>query len=184
MFCSPHLHTVVSVQHVKQVSVRSFRFSAHSSFLEPLSIFLTPSFPWTHDNFIKVKDTRFSEGKGGCFLLPSAQVHNIKHLATQSVFANVCERRGRSEDLTELQPGSVTGRRRCSKSVLPSVIFHNQRSWPAAQPGGQDASSYRAEVLRHTAASKLLCAGSVTAWKPMPWRSCRSRWPRMFLLIV
>jgi len=50
--------------------------------------------------------------------LPGPQVYRSKHLGMQTASTNICERMGRSgaQELSELQRGTVIGRRLCNKS--------------------------------------------------------------------
>ena len=48
--------------------------------------------------------------------LPWPQVYKIKHLGMQTAFTNICERMGRSQELSEFQRGTVIGCHLCPKS--------------------------------------------------------------------
>ena len=48
--------------------------------------------------------------------LPWPQVYKFKHLGMQTASTNICERMGRSEELSEFQRGTVTGFHLCNKS--------------------------------------------------------------------
>lgn len=63
------------------------------------------------------------------FSVPVPQVYTIKHLATQAAFANIWERMGHSEKLTELEGATVIGCHCCNiefVKYLPSETFHYQ----------------------------------------------------------
>ena len=48
--------------------------------------------------------------------LPWPRVYKSKHLGMQTVSPSICERMGRSQELSEFQRGSVIGCRLCNKS--------------------------------------------------------------------
>ena len=48
--------------------------------------------------------------------LPWPQVYKSKHLGMQTVSTNICERMGRSQELSEFQRGTVVGCHLCNKS--------------------------------------------------------------------
>ena len=49
--------------------------------------------------------------------LPWPQVYKIKHLGMQTASTNICERMGRSQELSEFKRGTVIGCHLCNKSI-------------------------------------------------------------------
>ncbi|CAI9538885.1 unnamed protein product [Staurois parvus] len=48
---------------------------------------------------------------------PWPLVYKIKHLGMQTASTNICERMGRSQELSEFKPGTVVGCHLCNKSI-------------------------------------------------------------------
>ena len=81
--------------------------------------------------------------------LPCPQVHESKHLGMQTASTNICERMGRSQELSGFQRGTVIGPHLCNKSsrevssllnILQSAVSGVRTKWKrlgttAAQPG-------------------------------------------------
>ncbi|CAI9607997.1 unnamed protein product, partial [Staurois parvus] len=53
------------------------------------------------------------------------QVYKIKHLGMQAAFTNICERMGRSKELSEFKRGTVIGCPLCSKSICEIFLLLN-----------------------------------------------------------
>ncbi|CAI9562803.1 unnamed protein product, partial [Staurois parvus] len=65
---------------------------------------------------------------------PWPQVYKIKHLGMQSASINICERMGRSQELSEFKRGTVIGCHLCNKSIheinIPlSTVSGNLTKW-------------------------------------------------------
>ncbi|CAI9536526.1 unnamed protein product, partial [Staurois parvus] len=53
---------------------------------------------------------------------PWPQVYKIKHLGMQTASTNICERMGRSQELSEFKRGTVIGCHLCNKSIPENVL--------------------------------------------------------------
>ncbi|CAI9555616.1 unnamed protein product, partial [Staurois parvus] len=56
---------------------------------------------------------------------PWPQVYKIKHLGMQTASINICERMGRSQELSEFQRDSVIGCHLCNKSIREISLLLN-----------------------------------------------------------
>ncbi|CAI9571353.1 unnamed protein product, partial [Staurois parvus] len=60
---------------------------------------------------------------------PWPQVYKIKHLGMQTASTNICERMGRSQELSECKHGPVIGCYLCNKSIREiSLLLNNPHS--------------------------------------------------------
>ncbi|CAI9598010.1 unnamed protein product, partial [Staurois parvus] len=60
---------------------------------------------------------------------PWTQVYNIKHLGMQTASTNICERMGRSQELSEFNHDTVIGCHLCNKSICEiSLLFYIPQS--------------------------------------------------------
>ncbi|CAI9603544.1 unnamed protein product [Staurois parvus] len=58
-------------------------------------------------------------------LPPWPQVYKIKHLGMQTASTNICERMGRSQELSEFKRGTVIGCHLCNKSICDISLLLN-----------------------------------------------------------
>ncbi|CAI9562980.1 unnamed protein product, partial [Staurois parvus] len=56
---------------------------------------------------------------------PWPQVNKIKYLRMQPAFTNICERMGRSQELSEFKSGTVIGCYLCNKSICEISLLLN-----------------------------------------------------------
>ncbi|CAI9547689.1 unnamed protein product, partial [Staurois parvus] len=56
---------------------------------------------------------------------PLPQVYKIKHLGMQTASTNICERMGRSQELSEFKSGTVIGCHLCNKSICEISLLLN-----------------------------------------------------------
>ncbi|CAI9590838.1 unnamed protein product [Staurois parvus] len=56
---------------------------------------------------------------------PWPQLYKIKHLGMQIASTNICERMGRSQQLSEFKHGTVIGCHLCNKSILEISFLLN-----------------------------------------------------------
>ncbi|CAI9622685.1 unnamed protein product [Staurois parvus] len=56
---------------------------------------------------------------------PWPQVYKIKHLGMQTASTNICERMGRSQELSEFKRGTVIGCHLCSKCIREISLLQN-----------------------------------------------------------
>ncbi|CAI9561611.1 unnamed protein product [Staurois parvus] len=56
---------------------------------------------------------------------PWPQVYKIKHLSIQTASTNICERMGRSQELSEFKCGTVIGCHLCIKSICDISLLLN-----------------------------------------------------------
>ncbi|CAI9549891.1 unnamed protein product, partial [Staurois parvus] len=56
---------------------------------------------------------------------PWPQVYKIKHLGMQTASTNICERMGRSQELSEFKRGTVKGCHLCNKSIREISLLLN-----------------------------------------------------------
>ncbi|CAI9616451.1 unnamed protein product [Staurois parvus] len=54
-----------------------------------------------------------------------SQVYKIKHLDMQTASTNICERMGRSQELSEIKRGTVKGCHQCNKSISEISLLLN-----------------------------------------------------------
>ncbi|CAI9574696.1 unnamed protein product, partial [Staurois parvus] len=56
---------------------------------------------------------------------PWPQVYKIKHLGMQTASTNICERMGRSQELSEFKRGTMIGCHLCNKSICEISLLLN-----------------------------------------------------------
>ncbi|CAI9533811.1 unnamed protein product, partial [Staurois parvus] len=56
---------------------------------------------------------------------PWSQVYKIKHLGMQTASTNICERMGRSQELSDSKRGTVMGCQLCNKSIHEISLLLN-----------------------------------------------------------
>ncbi|CAI9575463.1 unnamed protein product, partial [Staurois parvus] len=56
---------------------------------------------------------------------PCPQMYKIKHLGMQTASTNICERMGRSQELSEFKRGQVIGCHLCNKSISQISLLLN-----------------------------------------------------------
>ncbi|CAI9621269.1 unnamed protein product, partial [Staurois parvus] len=60
-----------------------------------------------------------------CQSPPWPQVYKIKHLGMQAASTNICERMGRSQELSEFRRGTMIGCHLCNKTICDISLLLN-----------------------------------------------------------